>query len=87
MSKAIIERLEKSIREAVDCQVGENLAGADLISVAGEALGYIRAYADFNLNELAYDLARVAAGGGWVPDDFDQKANRGTTVQQVEQES
>ena len=71
-----IMRLEEAIAEyrvnATACPEGTELASA-----AGEAIGVLKTYGNFNVKSLMYDMARLAAAAGSVPDDFEEKAGNG----------
>ncbi len=41
-----------------------------LVSVAGEALGVLKAVDVISLTTIMYDMARLAAHAGGIPDDF-----------------
>ena len=75
MMKETIKKLEDAIDGAVGNAVGEMEEGAELIAAASEALGIMRTVQDVNLMQIMYDMARLAAGGGWCPEDFEEKAN------------
>lgn len=70
----IADKLQEAIQNATKERVEEKDAGHALMLVAQEAVGYLRAYGEVNVKQVMYDMARVAAANGYVPDDFDKRA-------------
>jgi hypothetical protein len=70
----IHEKLEEAIIEASqENDIRNTQAGIDLLIAATEALNTIKLYGEINIKQLMYDLARVSAAAGYVPDDFGGK--------------
>ena len=63
----LADRLTEAISEVTaNCEV--NAWVADLIAVAGEAAGHIRATEGFNLPKIMYDMAKATSEAGWAPE-------------------
>jgi hypothetical protein len=71
-----IQRLEQAISDATANELGETKEGGNLISAAGEALGFLKATGAIPMDQLLYDFARLAALAGNTPSDFEAKSNK-----------
>lgn len=70
---ATIAKLEDALISTSNNTAIDEYVGA-LLAAAGEALGVLRTIEELNVKQLMYDMARIAAAGGYVPDDFHKKA-------------
>lgn len=66
-----IERLEAALVQFRSIETPE---GVELVAAAGEALGVLKTYGNFNVVQIMYDMARLAGAGGYTPDDFADRA-------------
>lgn len=62
----IIEDLKKAISDTTTDDIL-------LVAAAGEALGALRLLSGFNVVQIMYDMTRLAAAAGDVPDDFNER--------------
>lgn len=70
----IIGNAEKAIEAATNAGVHEFKEGARLIAALGETMGALKTLKGFNLKQIMYDMARLAAAAGHTPGDFEDKA-------------
>tara|TARA_R110002096_G_scaffold66682_1_gene162155 strand:- start:19931 stop:20221 length:291 start_codon:yes stop_codon:yes gene_type:complete len=67
------KRLADAIDEVVTSGHAESILVAQLVAVAGEAVGHLNAYGEINIKDIMYDFVRTAAGGGWIPDHIEKR--------------
>jgi len=72
----LIEKLDRIIKDAADSDVIEYEEGIELLNGTSEVLGWLKACEEVSMYQMAYDMARLAGCAGWVPDDFEEKANK-----------
>ena len=72
----IQDRLRAAIVDCIDEAGAENPMTANLIAVAGEAVGHLSINGNLNFRQVMYDLARTAAGGGYIPSDVHDREER-----------
>ena len=66
----IILKLKQCCEECIGSGLCEHTEVADLVAAASEVVGVLKTLDGFNLKQMSYDMARLAACAGSWPDNM-----------------